>query len=140
MNGADIRIRRLSRLAARARAEVAAAERHLAQAAREAAAAADRAASLATIISETRPSPGSGGLDALLAGAHLRQLLRPAVAAAAAAQRASAGGQAAAGQRLTKASARADGLDDRLDALRRRVGTATERRIADLTPDARRRK
>ncbi len=140
MNGTGIRIRRLSRLAARARAEVIAAERHLAQAAREAAAAAERAAALATIIAETRPAPGSGGTDALLAGAHLRQLLGPAVAAAAASQRASAGGQVAAGQRLMEASARADGLEDRLAALRSRIGTATERRIADLTPDARRRK
>lgn len=140
MSAARIRIGRLSRLAARARAEVRAAERSLAQAAVEAQAAAQRSASIATIIAETRPAVGAGGADALLAGAHLRQLLRPAAAAAAGARDASVADRAAAERRLSTACARADELADRLHLARRLAGAETERRTTDMTPPARSRR
>lgn len=140
MSAVLIRIRRLSRLAARARAEVREAERGLARAAGDTIAAAERRASIATIVAETRPSPGARGLNALLAGAQLRQLLRPAVTAAAAAEDASAARREAAERRLATACARADGLTDRLVLARRLALTEAERRMADMTPTARSRK
>jgi hypothetical protein len=140
MSGAHIRIRRLSRLAARAHAAVREAERGLAKAAGDAVAAAERRASIDTIVAETRPTLGSAGVESLLAGAHLRQLLRPAATAAAAAQDASVAARTAAERRLTTACARADGLTDRLAAARRLAGAETERRMADMTPTARSRR
>lgn len=140
MSGPHVRVRRLSRLAARARAEVRAAEQGLAWAAVQAVAAAERNASIARIVADTRPPVGAGGVDALLAGAHLRQLLRPAAAAAAAAEDQSAAEHAAAERRLTMACARADGLTDRLVAARRLASAEAERRMADMTPPARSRR
>jgi hypothetical protein len=140
MSDPRIRIRRLSRLALRARANVAEAERGLAAAAREAAGAAHRSASLAQFIAETAPSPGDDQAATLLAGAHLRQLLRPA-AEAATAQRAQAlQDQANAERRLGQASAKAEGLADRLAEARRAAALEAERRTADLTPMGRSRK
>jgi hypothetical protein len=140
MSDPRIRIRRLSRLALRARATVAEAERGLATAAREAAGAAVRSASLAQFIAETAPAPGDGHSATLLAGAHLRQLLRPA-AEAASAQRAQALlEQADAERRLGQAAARADGLADRLAEARRAAAREAERRTADMTPMGRSRK
>lgn len=137
MSGLDIRIRRLSRMAARARAEVRAAERSLARAATDAVAAEERSAAIERIVAETGPTVGARGADALLAGAHLRHLLRPAAAAAASAQQASLADRTAAEQQLRRASARADGLKDRLDGARRLAGADAERRSADMTPAAR---
>lgn len=140
MSAARIRIGRLSRLAARARAEVRAAERNLVQAAGDAQAAARRSDSIATLIAETRPAVGTSGADALLAGAHLRQLLRQAAAAAAGARDASVAERAAAEHRLSTACARADDLADRLHLARRLAGAEAERRTADMTPPARSRR
>lgn len=140
MSASQIRLRRLSRLTARARAEVRAAERGLAAAAREAAAARDRSASIATIVGDTGASIGDGALGALLAGAHLRQLLAPAAAAAAASEARTAHDQAQAEQHLKAAAARADSIAEQLAETRRRAGLEAERRTTDLTPTARRRR
>jgi hypothetical protein len=129
-----IRIRRLSRFAACAEADVAQAEIGLATAARAAGEAAARRAAIAQILAETRPVIGSGGAHALMAGAHLRQLLRPAAAAAADAEDRLGQDRTAAERRLRTASARADGLSERLLEARRRAATAAEQKIADLTP------
>jgi hypothetical protein len=139
MSSAHIRIRRLSRLAARARAELRTAEWSLAGATREAAEAKRRTASITTILTESRASVGDRQADLLLAGANLRQLLAPAAAAAEAAETRMADDLAKAGLEMKAASARADSLADRLTDARRLAAAETERRSADLTPPARKR-
>lgn len=139
MSASHIRLRRLSRLAARARAEVRSAERGLAAAALEASAARDRSASIATILADTSASIGDGASGALRAGAQLRHLLAPAAAAAVASEARTVREQAQAEQYLKAAAARADSLAERLAEIRRRAGSEAERRAADMTPTARRR-
>jgi hypothetical protein len=134
MTADRIRIRRLSRLAARARAAVVHAEQGLADAARAAAEASARRAALEQFLSETRPQLGTSGADALLAGAQLRRLLAPAAQSAAHQQASAADGRREAEQRLRAASARADGLSDRLAEARRLLAADAERRTRDLTP------
>jgi hypothetical protein len=134
MTADRIRIRRLSRLAARARAAVVQAEQGLSDAARAAAEAAARRAALDQFLTETRPQLGTSGADALLAGAQLRRLLAPAAQSAAQQQASAADSRRAAEQRLRTASARADGLSDRLLEARRLMAAEAERRTSDLTP------
>ncbi len=134
MTADRIRIRRLSRLAARARAAVVQAERGLADAARAAAMSAARRAALDQFLTETRPQLGPSGADTLLAGAQLRRLLAPAAQSAAQQQTLAADGRRAAEQQLRTASARADGLGDRLVEARRLQVAEAERRTSDLTP------
>lgn len=140
MNDPGIRIRRLARLAVRARGEVTEAQRRLAIAAREAAGAAARSSSLSQFIAETAAVPGDGHAATLLAGAHLRQLLRPAAEAASAQCAQALLDRASAEQQLGQAAARADGLADRLADAQRAFALEAERRTADMTPTGRSRK
>jgi hypothetical protein len=134
MTSAQIRLRRLARLLALARADALQAERALANANQTVETATVRQQGIARIISETEPPIGQSARDRLSAGAQLRLLLLPAAGAAEAARAAGLSDRAAAEARLRGASARADSLADRLMETRRLCAAETERREADRTP------